>query len=246
MDEMALLLPFEGGGGGGVSSTDEVVKSIPDVYVYGFLLSSSPHDSVSRMVAERWLDLHHLTGDNFVLVVFHPPDQLAERFRAYWRKRLGPSFGKAWKEWKGLRGEGLAYDYLDYFKPKLKHSQLPCLILFTDPEERRAVVRPIPDWDVDSLYQFVVGIAETVHESYESPLAERLEFLRKRLTSPTARTRAYLGHVKSKAVDYMKKNPAKVAVTTASLLLSLSTANVLPLAPAFIAVLSEVKSKPKG
>ena len=227
-------------------ATIEVISRIPEVVVYGFLLSSSSHDSVSNFLTERWQDLHHLTGDRFLLVVFTPPASLEDSYKTYWKKRLGASFSRGWQDWKKFTGDGIAYDYLNLFKPGLKPSQLPCLVLFTDPKDRKAIIRTIPaDWDIEGLHQLFVGIIETVHECYDVPKEARLEFLRKSLTSPTVRAKAYLAYMADKAMTYMKNNPAKVITTTAGVVLALGTGSILPLAPSAIAVLMEIKNAVK-
>src|ERR1043166_6498834 len=207
MREMAMWRPIAN-----EISTFDFLSLVPGVEVFGFLLCSSADDSLSKMIQARWLDLHHLTGDKFVLVAFQTPEGVEDQFKAYWKKRLGSAFTRAWKDWKKLSGEGVAYDYLQHFQPSLKPSQLPCLVLCTDLTERRAVIRPMPDWSTDELYHLFVGFVETIHESYDVPKEERLDFLARALTAPTARTSAYLGYIQRRAVAYMKKNPAKVAV----------------------------------
>ena len=155
--------------------------------------------------------------------------------------QLGESFEKTWQDWQKGLDSGVAYDYLDLFESPIKPSQLPCLVLFTDPEKHKAVVRSIPNWDVESLYRLFIGMLETISRCYELPPEERLECLRSSLTSPSARTLAELAHMKDQVVDYLKQNPAQTVITTVSLVLALATANVLPLCPAVVSILKVVK-----
>jgi hypothetical protein len=226
-------------------ATLKLIRDVPEIAVYGFLLSTSSHDSLAEMVKQKWMELHALTGKHFLLVVFQAPDHLENDFKVFWEKRLGDSFSQAWKDWKKPGGDGRAFNYLESFEPKLKPSQLPCLVLFTDPEARKAIIRPIPDWDVDSLYQLFIGISEAAREASEQPKDNRLQFLEQELTSFSGRAGAYLGYVKEKTAKYVKKHPAKVVATTIGVALALATGNVLPLAPAVIAVLTELKNTVK-
>jgi hypothetical protein len=222
-------------------ATLKLIKQVPDVAVYGFLLSTDLDDSLAEMVKKRWSELHHLTGERFLLGVFQPPAKWEASYRTYWRKHLGKDFDRIWREWQEFAGGGVAYDYLDLFKPKLKPSQLPCLVLFTDPMERKAVIRLLPKWDVESLYQLFIYMVEAIDECSDCPKERRLECLRKSLTSPSARTIAYFGYFKRKALDYLRKHPAKAFVTTASLVAALGTGSILPLAPGALEVLKALK-----
>lgn len=222
-------------------ATLKLIKQMEDVRVFGFLLSTAPDDSLAEMVTKRWSELHYLTGEKFLLGVFQPPAGWEASYRTYWRKHLGKDFSRIWLEWQKFAGRGIAYNYLDFFTPKLKPSQLPCLVLFTDPMKRKAMVRPLPKWDVESFYQLFVCMVEAIYECTDVPLALRLDCLRKSLTSPSARTRAYFGYSTTKALDYLRKNPAKAVVTTASLVAALGTGTILPLAPGALAVMKALK-----
>jgi len=225
-------------------ATEEILRSLPEVTVFGLLLVSDPNHPLVRVIRNRWSELHHLTGRTIALVAFQPPATWAPSLEDYWRQQLGSSFDRVWADWHSGRGlePGAAFDYLDLIEdPKLTPSQLPCLALFADLNDREAVVRPLPSWDEASLFKLLENILQTVRECGEKAPEERLNCLRKELTSPKARALASLGHYTDQASDYLREHPALVVTTTISFVLALATGNVLPLSPALIGTLKAVK-----
>jgi len=225
-------------------ATLALLRQFPDVAIYGLLLVSDPHDPVARMVQQRWSELHHLTGDTVLVVTFQPPPTWAESIQDYWRERLGDSFAATWQDWHNGRGlePGAAFAYLDLFDDlKLKATQLPCLVLFTDLEKREAVVRSLPNWDEESLYALLMGMLQSVRECADRPQDERLQCLRAALTAPGPRAAALFGHLADTALHYLHEHPAQAALTSLSFVLSLASGNVLALSPAVVAVLTFAK-----
>jgi hypothetical protein len=223
-------------------ATLELLKRFPDVAVYGLLLNSDLRHPLVQVVKEHWSEIHHLTGSNIFLVAFQPPAEWSGSLENFWKQKLGDSFKKMWKDWQTPLDPGVAFDYLDLFEsPEVKPSQLPCLVLFTNLQKRDAVVRSLPNWDADSLYRLLLGMLEDVRECTEQPADLRLECLRDSLTSPRARALDCLGHIRDRAIDYLKKHPAEVVVTTISIVMALGTAQVLPLSAGVIGVLTVAK-----
>jgi hypothetical protein len=231
---------------GEVNATLELMKQFPNVVAYGMLLLDNPKHAMAQLVRKKWSEISNLTGDRFVLFSFERPATWTENYVCYWRNRLGSEFEPTWKKWQDAVDPGTAYSYMSLFKPALTPNDLPCLVLFTDPEERKGVIRPIPDWDEDSLFDLLRAIATTVQESADKPKEERLEWLAEELTSPSARFRASAGHAGSLALDYCKQHPAKVASIGISLVLALSGAGVLVLPPALVAVINVLKDTIPG
>ena len=220
----------------------ELMNRFPDVAVYGLLLTDNPDHPLSKLVEKRWSQLHHMTGSRIMLAAFQPPASWSGGLKEFWREKLGKDFKSVWKEWEKGVDAGLSFDYLELFEePRIELSQLPCLALFTDPQERKAVVRSLPDWDEDRLYKLLTGLFEEVRACADREKNERLECLERSLTSPGAVFRDHAGHLADKALRYLKGHPAKVALTSLSFVLALATANVLPLSATVISVFTIVK-----
>ncbi|AKB24775.1 hypothetical protein MSMTP_1306 [Methanosarcina sp. MTP4] len=217
---------------------------MPNINVYGLLLTRDFKHPLSKMVSERWYDLHNLTGSNFLLIAFNPPTEWRDDFKKYWTEKLGEEFEIFWEEWKSGFMPGGAVQYGDLFEPEIKISQYPCLILFTDPnnlECQKVVVRSLPDWDVDSLYYLLSGMIESIKECGKKPEEKRLECLQSSLTSPTAKFLDHYKHVKMQALDYMKKHPSQILLTTANFIFAFSSANILSLGETATILLDVIK-----
>jgi hypothetical protein len=228
------------------NATIELMKQLPNVTAYGMLLLDDPKHPMAELVRERWSEISNMTGDRFLLFSFERPAEWTQNYMQYWRNKLGNQFDSTWKKWQDPPDPGAAYGYLSLFKPPLNPKQLPCLVLFTDPEKRQAIVRPIPNWDKSSLYELLKGIITVVQEASEKPEAERLEWLRKELTSPSARFLTAAGHVGSRALDYFKQHPALVTSTAISVVLGLSGAGLFTLPAVAVSVLNVVKDTISG
>ena len=231
--------------GRNVETTTRLLSRLPDVGAYGFLLTPDPDHPFAGVVRDKWSQLDHRSGGRFALVAFEPPAQWAAAIIDRWRATLGADFDATWADWQQSYGlePGVAYDYVDYFRadPPLRAADLPCIVIFCDAQQRRAIIRPIPDWPAEELFAFLCGVIDTVVEHLDVPADRRLDDLATALTSPDARFRSTLGHVAGRALDYLKRNPAKVVTTVLSAVLALGTANVLPLSAAVIAALTAVK-----
>ena len=230
--------------------TRELLRKIgrKRVRIYGLLITTDPKHPLSGVIKDRWSEYHHLTGDRFWLVAFDPPAKLSEDFKEYWRRKLGRNFDKVWRAWRKRRGmdPGAAYRHFRlYVRPGSKWPRPPFLVLFTDPDSRRAVVRTLPKWDPESLHELLAGIFEAVVRCCSEPSpAKRLTCLERSLTSPTARGLTLFRHVRARAAEMFLEHPAMVVGTTASFILALANASVLPLAgiPGVMAVLEEIKA----
>jgi len=223
-------------------ATLEQLKRFRDVTVYGFLLNPDPTRPLAQVMRERWTEIHHLTGERVMIVATEVPDKWSDNLKEYWKNKLGTDYGKVWQEWQRRPDAGVAFQYMDLFSPHLDQSQLPCLVLFTNPEELRAVVRPLPDWDADSLFHLLRNLLGAIRKCAEQPdEAKRLECLEHSLTSPVALVSADLDYMKDKAVDYIKHHPAQVMTTTIGFVLALATGNVLALSPVAVTILKAVK-----
>ena len=228
------------------NATLELIKQFPKVTAYGMLLLDNPRHPMAELVRERWPEISNLTGNRFMLFSFERPDKWTQNYLQYWRNRLGGQFDPTWKKWQDVTDPGVAYGYMSLFKPALTPRQLPCLVLFTDAEERMAIVRPIPDWDKDSLFNLLKGIATAVEASADKPTAERLEWLKKELSSPGARFLSAAGYVGSLVQDYFKKHPALVTSTAISVVLGLSGAGLFTLPTVGVSVLNLLKDTLSG
>lgn len=223
------------------NATLALMEKFPEVTAYGMLLLGDPKHPMATLVRERWSEINNLTGDRFVLFVFERPGEWTQGYLRYWQHKLGDDFERTWKQWQEQEEPGAAYGYLDLFKPALQATQLPCLVLFTDAKKREVVLRPIPDWDQDRLFQLLVAISATVQAAAEQPEAERLEWLGNELTAPGPLFLAQAGHVGSLALAYFKEHPALVASTVVSVVLGLSGAGLLTLPATVIAGIKIIK-----
>lgn len=222
-------------------ATLEQIKKFKDITVYGFLLNPDPKHPLEKVLKEHWAEIHHLTGEKVMIVATGAPAEYSDALKEYWKAKLGDDFEKTWAEWKKKPDAGAAYEYLDMFEPHLEPSQLPCLVLFTDPDKREALVRPLPSWDADDLFQLLKNIFTVVRDcAEEEDEAERLERLRS-LTSKSAAILTHLEHIKDEAVAYIEKNPTKVVTTVISFALALASGNVIALGPAAVTILKAIK-----
>lgn len=242
---------YDHSGGGGYKTKEdilELLEKIPDVAIYGVLLTRDIKHPVVQMLRERWYDFHQLTGPKFLLIVFEPPDEWRKSFKKYWKDKLGEDIEKIWDEWQtGVEREG-AVNYAKLFKPGVKVDDFPCMVLFTDLkhiDKQQVVIRKIPKWDTESLYELLSGMIQSIVDCCEQPAEKRLECLKSSLTTPTAKAKAYYKYTEKKALDYLKKNPASIVVTTAAFALALANAYVLPIGAAAVAILQVLKNKQK-
>lgn len=162
--DVRILVPTIGLVQGEKNATEVLLKQFPNMLAYGMLLLDDPKHPMAELVRERWPELSNLTGDNFMLFSFERPAQWSEIYLRYWRNKLGDDFEPTWQKWQNTVDPGSAYTYLNFFNPPLKPTQLPCLVLFTDIEERKAIVRPIPNWDKDSLFALLKSIVAVIQE----------------------------------------------------------------------------------
>ena len=239
--EKRIMAPALGIMPGEKSASFELMKLYPNMTAYGMLLLDDPDHPLAELVRERWSEIHNMTGDNFLLFSFDRPAEWAQNYMKYWQNKLNDQFETTLEKWQEVPDPGAAYSYMSLFKPALTPKQLPCLVLFTDPEERQVVVRPIPDWSKESLLSLLKGIVTVVNESADKSKEERLEWLRKELTSPSARFKAAAGHVSSLAQDYFKQHPALVTSTLISVVLGLSGAGVFTLPTVAVSALGVLK-----
>src|SRR5205807_995736 len=121
------------------------------------------------------------------------------------------------------------YSYIHFFAPPLDASKLPCLVLFNDLEDRQAVVRPLPDWDRESLLRLLQGMFAVIHRAITLPKAKQLAYLERNLTSPRSYAKSYFRYGGRQVAHYLHHNPAKIVWFASTILVSLATGNVLPL-----------------
>ncbi len=223
--------------------TKELLGRLSNVKVYGLLLSADPEGSLAEVVRTRWSELDHLSGDEFVVVAFDAPKEWTPGMREYWRRELGDRFDQVWGDWKKGRGleAGAAFEWRDLFDPPIAAKDLPCLALFTDLESRQAVVRSIPDWEVDAIYRFLMAQFEAVGDCCARGPEERLACLQGSVGSMSGKLRTYMGHYAENTWQYLKEHPTRVAATSVSLVVALATGHVIPLTGTALAALTAVK-----
>lgn len=223
--------------------TKDLLRQLPQAKVFGLLLSADTKSSLAEVVRTRWSELHHLSGDEFVVVAFDAPKEWTPLMEEYWKNQLGDHFDEVWGDWQKGRGleAGAAFEWRDLFQPPIAAKDLPCLVLFTDPESKEAVVRSIPDWDADTIYRFLMAQFEAVRSCCAQPPEERLACLRDSVGSTSEKLHTYMGHYAETAWHYLKEHPTTVALTTVNLLVGLATANVIPLTGKAFAALKVVK-----
>jgi len=227
------------------AGTRALLAQLPDVAVFGLLLTHDPRHPLTQVVRERWSELHHLTGEQVLLVAFQPPDAWPVALVEDWRQHLGANFDKVWQDWQSGYGSepGSAFEYLDFFaEPKLSPDQLPCLVLFTDPQATRAIVRSLPAWDTDSLFRLLMALIETMRACASQPAEARFDCLRAGIASPGAYLGTEATHLREQVATYVKTHPAQIVKTALSFILALATGGVVPLAPAALMVLGAVKT----
>ncbi len=244
--DVRILVPTIGLVQGEKNATEVLLKQFPNMLAYGMLLLDDPKHPMAELVRERWPELSNLTGDNFMLFSFERPAQWSEIYLRYWRNKLGDDFEPTWQKWQNTVDPGSAYTYLNFFNPPLKPTQLPCLVLFTDIEERKAIVRPIPNWDKDSLFALLKSIVAVIQESAAQEKEKRLVWLQSHITSQSAQIIDQGKHLGSAALEYFKNNPTFVVSTVFSVVLGLSGAGLFTLPSAATAVISVLKDTLSG
>jgi hypothetical protein len=228
------------------NNPDLKTKNILDYQIYGMLLSNNLPHNLSQVVDNNWMEIHKMTGDEFLLIAFQAPKEWNEHYKDELKKIVGDSFEQYWKDSESDALQGRAYEFLDKFEPKIKPSQLPCLVLFTDPNKDKpeVIIRSIPNWDKQSLYKFMSGMLWTIREiSNEQNISDagRLNVLRDKLTSPTAEVMVYYEYTKDKTVDYLKQHPAQIVKASTSFAAAIATGNVILLSPVVVEFLKAIK-----
>jgi hypothetical protein len=226
-----------------------IIKDLEDYNykIYGMLLSNGSTHNLSQVVDNNWMEIHKMTGDEFLLIAFQAPKNWNEHYKDELKQIVGDSFEQYWKESEPDALRGRSYDFLDKFEPKIELSQLPCLVLFTDPKKDKpdAVVRTIPNWDERSLYEFLSKMLWTIREisnqKYDTD-DERLYVLRDKLNNPTAEAMDYYEYAKDKTVDYLRQNPAKIVKASASFVITIATGNIIILSPVVVELLKTMKT----
>jgi hypothetical protein len=202
----------------------------PKMLVYGLLLSQDPTHPITDVINDHWYDIHYATGDDILIILYQAPPIWIENYKNYWKNRIEyPHFDKVWERWQGGIEPGIAYSDIDLFNPKIKLTQLPCLALFTDINDRKAVIRSLPFLEPNSLYKFLLAIFEEIKTCCENQEDSdlRSNCLRNALTSPSARVKEKMGDI----AIFLEQHPAQISFTAISFLLALASQNLLPLAP---------------
>lgn len=233
--DLAVALP-------GARTTLAQLRRFTGVTIYGFLLNPDPKHPLAQVMRERWSELHYLSGGKVMLVATEVPAQWTKSLEEYWKEKLGEDFEPTWQEWRKSPDAGIAFQYMDLFDPPLDQSQLPCLVLFTNPEKPQAVVRSIPAWDGGSLYQLLRNLLGNIRQCAELPdETKRMECLEKSLASTGSLILSNLEYAKDKVSDYIGRHPVQVVTTTISFVLALATGNVLALSPNAVTILKAIK-----
>ncbi len=223
--------------------TRKLLQQLQQYPVYGLLLLPDPNHSFAKMIKERWDELHHMTGSKFLLFAFQPPDTFSGEFESSWRQQLGEkNFEAFWTKWQQDKTSRYgAYDFEGMFADrKVRRTEMPCLALFTSAEAKRAAIVRIPDWNEQDLWNFLRAVCDIIDECAIEPKPEaRLTLIKGSLTSFPARAKQNFAHLAGKAEAYFRAHPVKVAITTVSILISLSTANVLPIGAAGISIMKD-------
>lgn len=128
--------------------------------------------------------------------------------------------------------------------PPLRADDLPCIAIFCDPKENRAIVRAVPNWSPDDLFGFLCGIIDTINDHVAGPIDRRLDKLANSLNTPGVRARTFFGHYFHNAYDYCKSHPAKVVGVALSAVLAFNP--VLALSAAGVEVMTSLDNIVKG
>jgi hypothetical protein len=211
--------------------------------VYGLLLTPDANHAFTKMITARWDDLHHMTGNKFLLLTFQPPDTFSRDFKSSWQRELGKDFEAVWGKWQKERTAAHgAYAFEDMFEDRsVRRSEMPCLALFTAPEAKRAAILRVPTWSDEDVWTFLEAVCDTIDECAGEPDPElRLAVLQSSLTSFSARAKSKLGHLATKAEAYVSANPAKVAITTISIVIAFSTASIIPIGAVGITFMRDI------
>ena len=222
-------------------ATEEILNKVPGVAVYGLLLVPDPTHPLAKTVQDHFYELHHLTGEKFLLGVFQPPAQWSEGFKDYWRNKLGNDFESTWQSWQRGLEPGVSYDYTDLFEEPLKDSQLPCLALFTDLKEKKAIVRSLPKWNEDEELKLLINIFEKVKDCCNYSEDQRMGCLQRSLNSPQSLVSDNLAYMKDKAIDYLTKNPTEVLIYSINFIEALAGAGFLPISVTASIVIGIIK-----
>jgi hypothetical protein len=232
--------------------TRELLDQLRKYPVYGLLLTPDANHAFTKMTTARWDELHHMTGNKFLLLAFQPPATFSREFKSSWQRELGKDFDAVWSKWQKQKTAAHgAYDFQDMFADRsVRRSEMPCLALFTSPEAKRAAILRVPDWSDEDVWKFLEAACDTIDECAGEPDPElRLAALQSSLTSFPARAKSKLGHVAAKAEAYVSANPVRVAITTLSIVIALSTASIIPIGAVGITFMKDIagilKSAPR-
>jgi hypothetical protein len=124
-------------------------------------------------------------------------------------------------------------------------TDLPCLVLFVDPADRRAVVRSLPSWKEPELYELLKEVFTSVHEAAKQPKRKRLKYLARKVGSRRARFTSSVSRRKRAVLDYIDKHPWRAVTATAGFVGAVVAHSMIPLAlpvlPAALAFLKDLK-----
>ncbi len=225
-----------------VEDTLKLFEKSSNVNIYGFFLNPDSKHPLAKVLENRWSELHYLTGEKVMLAATEAPKEWSDNLKAYWEANKGVNFEDFVKKYIGGEPDaGIAFQYIDIFNPPIAASQLPCLVLFNDIEDK-AVVRTLPNWKEDNLYDLVNLLLRITRKcAEETDREKRLKELENLLTSPGAIILDNGKNAGIEVMDYCRQDPAKILGAGLGIALALATGNVLPLTSTMIEMLKTIK-----
>lgn len=222
--------------------TRELLTKLPRYRVYGLMLTPERDHPFTKLITARWDDLHALTGERMLVLAFKPPKGFSREFKSFWRKELGKDFSDIWDKWVRSSDARSSYNFVNTFQDRrILRTEMPCLALFTAPDAQRAVILRIPDWSNDDVWTYLKAVFDTIDKCARLADPEaRFDALRHSLTSFPARAKTILGHLTTRATDYVREHPIKVMASTMSVIIALANASLIPIGAAGIIFMKDI------
>jgi len=136
---------------------------------YGLLLGRSIDKFLADYVANNWLDLHYMSGEDCLLLSVHAPEKADAEVVNYWKKKLK---GELEGIWENMPKAAWSYNYARMLG--VDYDKLPRLFLGTDLNANTGIIAKIPEWGEQDLFKLFEFVFQKAHESSGLSPTERL------------------------------------------------------------------------
>ncbi|GAB6283625.1 MAG: hypothetical protein STSR0008_24090 [Ignavibacterium sp.] len=140
---------------------------------YAILLGRDTDTFLKDYVANNWINLHYMSGNNCLFLSIYPPKQVDEEIIDYWKKKLGDKFDNVLDK---IPAPAWSYEYGRNLG--IPFEKLPCLFLGINLKKDEGLVLKIPEWsekDMTSLFEFIFDKINNASGLNENERLKRIE-----------------------------------------------------------------------